>query len=76
MDEVDKRNRLDDMPFAHHATKDGAVFISWHGTTVTTLRDTAADRFLTNIQNIDDREAQLLMAKSTGPFEHGNARRD
>ena len=71
---TDKRNRLADQPFAYRATKDGTVFISWHGKTVTTLRGKAADRFLTSIQDRDDRAAQLLMAKTTGHFKHGAER--
>jgi hypothetical protein len=76
MNKIDRRDRLADDPFAYHATKDGTVFISWHGKTVTTLRGKAAERFLTSIRDLDDRDAQLLMAKATGHFKHGNERRD
>ena len=76
MSEIDKRNRLADEPFAYRATKDGTDFISWHGKTVTTLRGNAADRFLTAVENGDDQAVQLLMAKATGHFKHGNERRD
>ena len=76
MDKIDKRNRLADDPFAYRATKDGSVFISCHGKTVTTLRGKPAERFLDSIRNLDDRAAQLLMAKTTGHFKHGNERRN
>ena len=74
MSEIDRRNRLADEPFAYRATKDGIVFISWHCKTVTTLRGKPAERFLTSMQNLDDQGAQLLMAKTTGHFKHGNER--
>lgn len=76
MIEIDRRNRLADEPFAYRATKNGTVFISWHGKTVTTLRGKPADRFLASVQNLDDQGAQLLMAKATGHFKHGNEHRN
>lgn len=75
MSETDRRNRLEDEPFAYRATKDGAVFISWRGKTVTTLRGKSAERFLASVRDLDEQGAQLLMAKATGHFKHGNERR-
>ena len=76
MSEIDKRNRLADEPFAYRVTKDGTIFIAWHGKTVTTLRGKAAERFLAAVHDLDDRAAQLLMAKATGHFKHGTERRN
>ena len=76
MTDIDRRSRLTDVPFAYRTTKDGTVFISWHGKTVTTLRGNAADRILTAVQELDDRAAQLLMAKATGHFKHGAERKN
>jgi len=33
-----------------------------------------SERFLAKIQNTDMKEAQLIMAKITGNFKHGNER--
>ena len=55
--------------------KQGQIFIAWRGKTVTTLSGKEAERFLVRIAGCDDRGAQLVMAKATGNFKHGNERR-
>jgi len=72
--EIDKRNRFAEEVFTFRASKDGTVFISWHGKQMTTLRGKAAERFLEKIASLEGREAQLVMAKVTGHFKHGNER--
>lgn len=72
---IDRRGVLGQMaPFAYRASKDGKVFISWHGKVVKTLSGAAAERFLVQMAGIDDFDAQLVMAKATGNFKHGNER--
>ncbi|HEU4325953.1 MAG TPA: hypothetical protein VFS21_22625 [Roseiflexaceae bacterium] len=60
--------------FAYRTSKDGKVFISWHGRTVTTLAGPAAQRFLARVAAGDDAAAQLEMARVTGNFKRGNER--
>jgi hypothetical protein len=60
--------------FDYTTTKDGQVFISYHGRNVTALRGVAADRFLDRVQAADRREAQIVMARATGNFKRGNER--
>jgi hypothetical protein len=74
MSEIDKRDRLAEEVFSYRATKEGAVFIAWQGRVVTTLRGKPAERFLARIGGLDGRDAQLVMAKATGHFKHGNER--
>ena len=74
MSPVDQRNRFDDDIFSYRATKSGMVLISWQGKHVTTLNGKQAERFLTQIAGLDDRAAQLVMAKATGNFKRGNER--
>ena len=74
MSPVDQRNRFDEDIFSYRATKSGAVLISWRGKRVTTLSGKQADRFLAQIAGLDDRAAQLVMAKATGNFKRGNER--
>lgn len=69
---VDKRGKLDDNVFSYRITKDRRVFISWHGKQVTILSGEKAEAFITDIADLDVKEAQLVMAKATGNFEHGN----
>lgn len=59
--------------FSYRTTKDGTVFIAWHGKTVTVLKGPAALRFLARAA-AGDEAAQLAMAKATGNFKHGNER--
>ena len=74
MGEVDRRNRLDDDVFSYRATKDGAVHISWRGKRVKTLNGPPARRFLAQLDVLDGKQAQLVMAKVTGNFKRGNER--
>ena len=69
---VDKRGILDNEVFTYSITKDRKVFISWHGKVVTTLSGGKAERFIADIESADEKEAQLMMAKVTGHFKHGN----
>ena len=69
---VDKRGKLDDRIFSFRITKDKKVFILWHGKHVTTLNGDKAEAFIADIAAAGDKEAQLIMAKATGNFKHGN----
>ena len=69
---VDKRGRLEEQPFTYRATKDNKVFISWHGKQVTILSGKKAENFIADISDFNDEDAQLVMAKATGHFKHGN----
>lgn len=60
--------------FSYRATKDGIVFVSWHGRHVTTLKGQEAQRFLARVADATEAQAQLLMAKVTGNFKRGNER--
>ncbi|MFD1206468.1 MULTISPECIES: hypothetical protein [Sporosarcina] len=72
MNRIDKRNRFDEEIFTYKLTKDKKVFIYYKGKLVTTLAGKASEKFLSKIQLADFKEAQLLMAKATGNFKHGN----
>ena len=74
MGEIDKRNRLDDDAFEYRETKDSTVHISWHGKRVMTLKGPQARKFLAKIADLEGKAAQLVMAKITGNFKHGNER--
>ena len=66
------RATLDDEVFTYRITKDKKVFISWHGKQVTTLSGSKAEDFISDISDAEGKEAQLIMAKATGHFKHGN----
>ena len=66
MNPVDQRNRFEEEVFSYHAGKDGKVFINWHGK--------QAQKFISRVENLEDKDAQLVMAKITGNFKRGNER--
>ena len=75
MSEIDKRGKLDEMPFSCQQTKDGRVLVYWQGRIVKTLSGATAEKFSTALDRCDSEHcAQLLMAKATGHFKHGNER--
>ena len=72
MSGIDKRGKLEELPFTYRTTKDGKVFIQWHGKQITILKGEAAEKFITAIEQAENQQAQLLMARVTGHFKHGN----
>lgn len=74
MGEIDKRGVLDDEIFSYQTLKNGNVFIYWREKLVTTLAGKDARKFLAKIESLDGKDAQLVMAKATGHFKHGNER--
>ena len=71
---IDTRGKLEEGVFDYHSSKDGKVFLLWHGKTVKTLTGKQAERFLAAVSSADEHGAQLLMARVTGNFKHGNER--
>jgi len=65
---------MDEGQFSYRATKDGVVFIAWHGRTVVTLRGYKASAFLADVSGADDEQEQMAMARVTGNFKCGNER--
>jgi len=72
MNPVDRREKLQERPFSFCETKDGKVFIAWHGKSVVTLQGKAAEKFLAAVSSADADQVQLLMARITGNFKRGN----
>lgn len=55
-----------------YETSGDSVVIYHHGRRATTLRGNAAAKFLSAVDSGDE---QLLMARMTGNYKHGNERR-
>ncbi len=72
MSNIDKRGKLQEEPFTFRETKDGKVLIYWHGKQVTVLKGKVASKFSKDISSADSMQAQLVMARITGHFKHGN----
>jgi hypothetical protein len=74
MSGIDKRGKLEEQPFSYRTTKDGKVFIHWHGRQIMILKGESAKKIIASIRQADSQQAQLLMARVTGHFKHGNER--
>lgn len=72
MDNIDKRNRLEKEPFLYRVSKDNKVFIFWDEKRVMILKGKESEKFLAKIEKVYKIESQLIMAKITGNFKHGN----
>ena len=70
---IDKRGRLDEEIFSYRERQD-KVFIFWYKKQVMILKGQQARKFIDKISHLDGKEAQLVMAKITGNFKHGNER--
>ncbi|NTW03118.1 MAG: hypothetical protein HGA19_17870 [Oscillochloris sp.] len=73
-DDISMQQPADSEVFDYRASKDGQVFVRWHGRTVTTLKGKAAERFLARVSATDAAGVQLEMARVTGNFRRGNER--
>lgn len=76
MNNIDKRNRLEEKPFSYKITKNGSIFLEFNGRVVKVLKGKEAKKFLESMQAVkDEKEEQLILAKITGNFKRGNERR-
>lgn len=71
---IDKRGRLLEEPFSYKATKDNKVLLYYENKMIKVLSQQKAISFLERARGADAQELQLLMAKVTGHFKHGNER--
>lgn len=67
-------NFLEDKPFSHRLYKNGNLSVFYRGREVTLLKGKEAQKFLARVENADEMEAQMIMAKVTGNFKRGNER--
>ncbi|WP_116947447.1 hypothetical protein [Jiangella endophytica] len=63
-------------PYDYQVTKAGPIRVSRGGRVVVTVGGRAADRLAAALERAaDEHERQLLLAKATGNYKHGNERR-
>jgi hypothetical protein len=61
--------------FSYRTTKDGRLRVAFRGRHVVTLAGTDAQRLASRLEGAGTEREQLLLAKATGNFKHGNERR-
>ncbi|NPE20452.1 MULTISPECIES: hypothetical protein [unclassified Fusibacter] len=72
---IDQRNKLEEEPFDYQSTKD-CIRVFHHHKMVTILRGKAMLKLDKQLENAKtSKEVQLLLAKITGHYKHGNERR-
>ncbi len=69
---IDQRNKLDDEPFDYKVLKDNKVQISWFHKDIMLLKGDQALKILKKLELAKGKEIQLILAKATGNFKHGN----
>lgn len=74
MSENTEKKTLEDLPFSFRRFKNGNVSVSYREREATIVKGKNAEKFNLQIENADEMERQLIMAKITGNFKHGNER--
>lgn len=69
---TDRRHKLEAEVFSYQLTKDQRVRLFFEGKEIKTLAGKEAMKFMARISGANDIEAQLILAKATGNFKHGN----
>jgi len=63
--------------FSYRVTKDGKVFVYWHGghgKREIVLKGARADKLIAELPGMDGEREQLALARVTGNFKRGNER--
>lgn len=74
MSEEKNPNTLEEKPFSYRKYKNGKISICWKEKEVMILKGKKADKFSLQMENASEFDAQMMMAKITGNFKHGNER--
>jgi len=61
-------------PFDWQVTKAGTVLVFRGGRQIATVGGKAGDKLAAQLDRVDDRAAQQLLARATGNYKHGNER--
>ena len=70
---MSKSDRLEETQFTFKTTKDGKLFVYWHGKHVRTYTGHEAADILAEVESAaSDRDVQFALARVTGNFKRGN----
>ncbi|MCK1994003.1 hypothetical protein GW626_02765 [Peribacillus muralis] len=74
MGEIDKRNKLMEEPFTYILTKKATIIIYFNNKQIKVVKEIEAERLIKRLKDVENNilEVQLLLAKITGNFKHGN----
>lgn len=74
MAEKKSKNSLEEKPFSFRQYKNGNISIYYNEKEVTILKGKSAQKFSSQIENANEFDGQMIMAKITGNFKRGNER--
>lgn len=72
---LDERDRLKEEPFDYMITKAGKIMIYFENRMIMTVSEKQSKKVINKLNSADDFNKQLILAKVTGHFKHGNERR-
>ncbi len=72
MRKIDARGKLNEEPFDYNVSKNGKVFINWNGKMIMIINEKDSAKLLKKMENASNHDVQLILAKATGNFKHGN----
>ncbi len=58
--------------FSYQIAKNDTIFLYWQGRQIKALKGKNAQKLIAQIENVDLAQIQLLLAKATKNFKHGN----
>ena len=71
---IDERDRLKENPFDYKFTKAGKMMIFYEHRQIMMLSEKQAVKLNRKLDQAGEFDKQLLLAKATGHFKHGNER--
>lgn len=75
MSKIDQRDRLLEEPFSYKFTKSNKTLIYYEGRQIMMLSEKDTKKLMSKLKGKKGIEEQLVLAKATGNFKHGNERR-
>lgn len=75
MSNVDRRDKLKEEPFSYKVTKSNKILVYYEGRQIMMLGEKDTKKVISKLNNKNRFEQQLILAKVTGNFKHGNERR-
>jgi len=74
MKNTNKRNQLIEHPFSYKITNSDKVIIYRDKKHITIIKDRESAKLQSKITNKSEQQVQLILAKITGNYRHGNER--
>ncbi len=71
------RIKMDEEQFSYRTTKDGKLFVYWHGKQgrrEIVLAGARAEKLIGELPTLPPEQQQLALARATGNFKRGNER--